>query len=374
MSGWARARLQVLQRQAIALGPGSKKATNNQMDQSLKARGAELRAAQLFPMKGAQRGLKMDAEAGQAPANWGEGDIGDQTGKVVFITGANIGLGFEAARMLSERGARILMACRDESKAREAMAAIKRRNGRAALDFVGLDLADLEQVAGVPEHVKTLGVSSIDVLLNNAGVMMPPKRQETKQGYELQFGVNHLAHFALTRLLFPMLAPQARVVTVASIADRRGDIRWDDPQWRKGYTPSASYGQSKTANLLFTLELSRRLQAAGSAIMALGAHPGVAMTNLATSSTLGPWLWLVKPLVAIGIGPKVQSPAMGALPEVYAAVGAVEPGAYFGPAQRTFGPPARAESHKAQHSGDAAAARRLWSLSEELTGAKFEVV
>lgn len=305
--------------------------------------------------------------------NWGERDIPDQTGKVVFITGANIGLGFEAARMLSARGARVLMACRDERRASDAIAAIKRKHKNAQLDFVPLDLADLDQVAGAAARIQSLGVATIDVLLNNAGVMMPPKRQQTKQGFELQFGVNHLAHFLLTKTLFPALSSEARIVTVASIADRRGDINWPDLQWTQSYNPSAAYGQSKTANLLFTLALSRRLHDATSNKRALAAHPGVAMTNLATSSTIGPWLWLIKPLLAVGVGPKVQSPAMGALPEVYAAVGAVDPGAYYGPANRTHGSPTRAEAHQAAHSSDSEAAERLWAISEQLTGGPFAV-
>lgn len=305
--------------------------------------------------------------------NWGESDIPDQTGKVVFISGANIGLGYEAARMLSGRGARVLMACRDAAKAADAIKSIQRLHPGAKLDFVPLDLADLNQVVTVPEKVRALGVGAIDVLLNNAGVMMPPKRLETKQGFEIEFGVNHLGHFALTRGLYGMLAPDARIVTVASLADRRGDINWDDLQWERSYNPSAAYGQSKTANLLFTLALTEKLRAVQSGKRAVAAHPGIAMTNLATSSTLGSWLWLVKPLVALGIGPKVQKPAMGALPEVYGAVGEIEAGAYYGPSERVYGPPVRAESHKAPHSSNLEAANRLWTLSEQLTGGAFVV-
>ena len=203
--------------------------------------------------------------------------------------------------------------------------------------------------------------------------MMPPKRQVTHQGFEIQFGTNHLGHFALTRSLFDLLSPQARIVNVASIADRRGDINWDDLQWVQSYNPSAAYGQSKTANLLFTLALTERLKAAGSGICAVAAHPGVAMTNLATTSTLGPWLWLVKPLVTLGLGPKVQPPAMGVLPEIYGATGEIEPGAYYGPEHKIHGHPIRAEAHRAAHSNDPKAAERLWTLSETLTGGRFSV-
>jgi NAD(P)-dependent dehydrogenase (short-subunit alcohol dehydrogenase family) len=305
--------------------------------------------------------------------NWGEGDIADQTGKTVFITGANIGLGFEATRMLSSRGARVLMACRDPERAKGAAATLRAANPKAKLDLIALDLSDLGSVSGVDAQLKALGVSRLDVLINNAGVMMPPKRLLTRQGHELQFGTNHLGHFALTRALFGMLSPDARIVNVASIADRRGDINWADLKWEKSYNPSAAYGQSKTANLLFTFELARRLQAAKSGKMTAAAHPGIAMTNLATSSTIGRWLWLIRILMALGLGPKVQPPAMGALPEVYAATGEIEQGAYYGPEHRVYGHPVRAEAHRAAHSSDPKSAAKLWAISEELTGGTFTV-
>ena len=305
--------------------------------------------------------------------NWGEGDIPDQTGKTVFITGANIGLGYEATRMLSSRGARVLMACRDPERAKGAASALRAANPKAQLDLLSLDLADFGSVSDVEPQLKALGVGRIDVLLNNAGIMMPPKRQLTRQGHEIQFGVNHLGHFALTRALYPMLSPNGRIVNVASIADRRGDINWRDLCWSKNYDPSASYGQSKTANLLFTLELARRLDAAKSGKRVVAAHPGIAMTNLATNSTMGRWLWLVRILLALGIGPKVQPPAMGALPEVYGATGDIEQGAYYGPEHKVNGHPIRADEHRSPHSTDVKSAARLWAVSEDLTRGTFNV-
>lgn len=302
---------------------------------------------------------------------WGEGDVPSQVGKVAFITGASNGLGYEASRILSSKGARVLMACRDAERAKAAVAGIIGRNATAHIDVIDLDLADLDSVSGVAGQVRALGVDQIDILLNNAGVMMPPKRQVTRQGFEVQFGTNHLGHFALTRSLFDLLSPQSRIVNVASIADRRGDINWDDLQWERSYNPSAAYGQSKTANLLFNLALTERLKAAGSAICAVAAHPGIAMTNLATTSTMGPMLRLIKPLIALGLGPKVQQPAMGVLPEIYGATGDIEPGAYYGPEHKIHGHPIRAEAHKAAHSNDTMAAARLWALSETLTGGRF---
>lgn len=306
-------------------------------------------------------------------ANWGEADIPDQTGRVILITGANSGLGFEATRMLAAKGAHVIMACRDAAKADTAVAEIRKGWPTGRMDLIALDLADLDSVAGAGDRVKALGVSRLDVLINNAGVMMPPKRLTTKQGFELQFGANFLGHFALTRTLFPLIAKDGRIVNVASIADRRGDIRWDDLQWTTAYNPSASYGQSKTANLLFNLGLTTRLAKAGSGITAVAAHPGVAITNLANNSVMGRWLWLLKPMVALGIGPKTHSAAKGALPEVYGAVGEIEPGAYYGPADRFIGPPARAEKDRSPHSADPQSAERLWAIGEQLTGAPFKI-
>lgn len=306
-------------------------------------------------------------------SNWAETDIPDQTNKVILITGANIGLGFEAARMLGSKGARVIMACRNQSRANEAKNAILAISPSAQLETVSLDLGDLDNIAQMPSQLKNLGIGQIDVLINNAGIMMPPKRQVTKQNFEAQFGTNHLGHFALTRTLFPSLSANARIVNVASIADRRGGINWDDIQWEKSYNPAAAYGQSKTANHLFTKALTDRLAAVKSNIMALAAHPGISRTNLAANSIIGNWLWLIEPLLNLGIGPKTQSAAMGALPEVYAASGEVEPGAYYGPSERTRGHPIRAEAHRAPHSSDEESAERLWKLSEELTGGNFVI-
>jgi NAD(P)-dependent dehydrogenase (short-subunit alcohol dehydrogenase family) len=305
--------------------------------------------------------------------NWSEADIANQSGKTIFITGANIGLGFEATRMLSAKGARVIMACRSEARANDARRAILAINPKAQLDIVSLDLGDLESASAMPAKLADIGVKKIDVLINNAGIMMPPKRQVTKQNFEAQFGTNHLGHFALTRTLFPLLAANGRIVNVASIADRRGDINWEDIGWEKTYSPAAAYGQSKTANLLFTKGLSERLAAAGSKIVALAAHPGISQTNLAANSILKNWLWLVMPLLKMGLGPKTQSAAMGALPEVYAATAEVEAGAYYGPSERTRGYPIRAEAHRAAHSDSAEAAQKLWEISEVLTGSEFVI-
>jgi protochlorophyllide reductase len=305
--------------------------------------------------------------------NWGEDDIPNQSGKTVLITGANIGLGYDTARMLAGKGAHVLMACRNEARGTGARDAIQAIHTDAKLDLVTLDLADLQSVAKLPGELAARGIVQLDTLINNAGVMAPPKRQTTAQGFEAQFGINHLGHFALTRTLFDMLAPDARIVNVASGADSFGDINYDDLQWEKNYNPQKAYGQSKTANLLFTCELTRHLADAGSNIRAVAAHPGMAETNLVTGSTFGKWMWVMKIMKAVRVGPQFQSSAMGALPQTYGATGEIEPGAYYGPANRYNGHPIRADHHRAKHSTDLASAGRLWTISEELTGGAFAI-
>ncbi|MEM8937025.1 MAG: oxidoreductase [Pseudomonadota bacterium] len=305
--------------------------------------------------------------------NWDESNIPDQTGKTVLITGANIGLGFETARMLAGKGAHVLMACRNEARGTEALNAIRTIHGEARLALFSLDLADLESVAKLPAALREDGISRLDVLINNAGIMMPPKRQTTKQGFEAQFGINHLGHFALTRSLFDMLSPDGRIVNVASGADRLGGINFDDLQWETDYNPQKAYGQSKTANLLFTYELTQRLAAAGSQKIAVAAHPGVADTNLAVGSTFSKWVWLLKIMNVLRLGPKLQSAEMGALPQTYAATGEIEPGAYYGPEKMYNGYPIRADHHRAEHSTNPDHALRLWEISEKLTEGAFSI-
>ena len=311
-------------------------------------------------------------------SQWGESDIPSTIkDKVVFITGANVGLGYESARMLAERGARIVLACRNVAKAEAAKAQILALHPQAQLEIVPLDLADLESVAAVPDELAKLKINKIDVLLNNAGIMATPKRTTTKQGFELQFGTNHLAHFALTAHLFRLLSDKARIVNVSSIANQAGDVNWDDIQWEQKYTPMGAYRQSKTANLLFTYELNRRLTEAKSGIVTVGAHPGVANTNLVEGSSFDNWFWKIFLILyriyafIIPFGIRLQSAAMGALPQVYASTDEVTPGGYYGPAKRTHGHPISAEAHRAAHSSDPANAKRLWEISEKLTDIKF---
>ena len=289
-------------------------------------------------------------------------DVPDLHGKCLIVTGANAGVGFAASTVLAGKGARVLLACRDGDKAEAAMARIKAAHPAADLAFLPLDLADIDSVRRAADLAAK--EPRLDVLLNNAGVMMPPLGH-TAQGYEMQFGVNHLGTFALSALLLPKLAqtPGARVVTTASLAHKRGVMNWDDLSAHQQYGPNTCYSQSKLANLLFLLELDRRLQAAHSSVMALGCHPGVAVTELSRHlPPLVQWAWPV-------LGLLLNSAEQGAWPSLQAATDpAVVAGGYYGPqgfmeARGVSGPASRRPQAL-----DVAAARRLWDVSIEMTG------
>jgi NAD(P)-dependent dehydrogenase (short-subunit alcohol dehydrogenase family) len=288
-------------------------------------------------------------------------DVPDQSGKTIIVTGANTGIGFEAAKVLAAKGARVLLGCRSRDKAEAAMSAIGREVSGADLAFLPLDQADLISVRAAAEQAAR--EPRIDVLLNNAGVMYPPLSR-TAQGFELQLGVNHLATFALTSLLLPKLAqtPGARVVVTASLAHMHGNIDWDDLAAEKGYSRTKRYTDSKLANLLFVQELDRRLRAAGSPVTAVACHPGIAKTELGRHS--GPFKVLFTP-----VGWFFNTAAKGAWPALQAATDpGIQPGGYYGPQgflemRGPSGPAKRAE--RAQ---DPALARRLWDVSVEMTG------
>jgi len=295
-------------------------------------------------------------------AGFTETDVPDQAGRTALVTGANTGIGFEIARALAARGARVLLGCRDEGKARAAMARIGALVPGADLAFLPLDQADLASVRRAADIAA--GEARLDLLFNNAGVMFPPLTR-TVQGHELQFGVNHLATFALTGLLLGKLAETAgsRVVVTSSLAHRRGRIQWDDIDAQRGYNAAARYGDSKLMNLLHVLELDRRLRASGSPVAAVACHPGVAATELMRhGNALARAIW---PLV----GKALNSPAMGAWPALQAATDPLAvAGGYYGPQGlwEARGP-SGAASRTAQ-SRDAGLAKRLWDLSVELTG------
>ncbi|TDW68677.1 NAD(P)-dependent dehydrogenase (short-subunit alcohol dehydrogenase family) [Novosphingobium sp. PhB55] len=288
--------------------------------------------------------------------------VAGQAGKCFLVTGANTGLGFEATRVLAVHGARVLMACRNEEKARLAMEHIRMDVPGANLAFVPLDQADLFSVRECAEQVAR-DEPRLDVLVNNAGVMVPPL-ERTVQGHELQFGVNHLAPFALTGLLLPKLAetPGGRVVITASLAHGRGRIDWDDLDARHSYKARQRYGDSKLANLLHMFELERRLRAAGSPVSAYACHPGIASTDLGRHSLAFRALFPIA-------GAVLNTAEEGAWPTLQAATDpAAEPGQYYGP-QRfggMSGPSGIARRNAAAR--DPQAARRLWEVSVQMTG------
>jgi NAD(P)-dependent dehydrogenase (short-subunit alcohol dehydrogenase family) len=288
-----------------------------------------------------------------------EADVPEQSGKCFIVTGANTGIGFEAARVLAARGARVLLGCRDRGRAEAAMARIVAASPNADLAFLPLDQADLDTVRAAAELVAR--EPRIDALVNNAGVMIPPLTR-TAQGFELQFGVNHLGCFALTALLLPKLAESGgRAVITASLAHRRGRIDWGDVNAERGYDRWKRYRMSKLANALFLFELDRRLRAAGSPVTAVGCHPGLAGTDLGRHA--GPFK-LVTGLVSL----LYNTPAQGAWPTLQAATAPVTPGGYYGPTGRGEARGPSGEAWRAPHALDPAAARRLWDLSVAMTG------
>ncbi|MFF4589291.1 oxidoreductase [Streptomyces sp. NPDC001388] len=288
---------------------------------------------------------------------WSSADIPDLTGRTVIITGANSGIGFTAADALARAGAHVVLAVRDPRRGQAAAARIA-----GSTEVRRLDLADLSSVrefaaewAGAPLHT----------LINNAGVMMLP-RQSTADGFERQFGTNHLGHFALTGLLLPYITD--RVVTVSSGAHRWGGavIEFDDVNLAAGYTPQRAYAQSKLANLLFTLELQRRLAESGSSVRALAAHPGYSATNL-QSHAASP---LARVFMRVGNALFAQDDRAGALPTLYAATQDLPGASYVGPDGLGEMRGAPTLVGRSAAASDADAARRLWTLSEELTGVR----
>ena len=287
---------------------------------------------------------------------WTISDLLQLDGTTAIVTGANSGIGLAAARALAGRGARVILAVRDIDKGTAAASSIA-----GDVEVRRLDLADLASVRSFADG----WTADVDLLINNAGVMVPPLTR-TRDGFELQFGTNHLGHFALTNLLLPRVT--GRVVTVSSSAHRGGRIDFDDPNWRvRPYRAWAAYGQSKLANLLFTLELQGRLTASGSTVKAVAAHPGWAATSLQARSQ-NPW---VNRLAEFANMLVAQDADGGALPTLYAATADIPGGSFAGPAGvgELRGNPTLVGRVRA--ASDPVAAGRLWSLSEELTGVRY---
>jgi len=295
-------------------------------------------------------------------SNWTAENIPDLAGKIAIVTGANSGIGYETARALASKGAIAILACRNKDKGEAAVRKTIRDDPGAKAEFIQLDLCDLASVRRFANEFAT-SYDRLDILINNAGIMAVPFGK-TADGFELQFGTNHLGHFALTGLLLDLMirTPQARVITVSSGGHRLGVIDFDNLNGEKDYDRGRAYAQSKLANLLFTYELQRRFDGAGVDTIAAAAHPGWTATNLQAH-----WR-MVRVLNKFF----AQKPRMGALPTLYAATASdVQGGDYYGPHgwQELRGYPTKVQSSDRSH--DAAVAARLWAVSEELTGVGY---
>ncbi|MCP2299870.1 NAD(P)-dependent dehydrogenase, short-chain alcohol dehydrogenase family [Nocardia amikacinitolerans] len=306
-------------------------------------------------------------------SKWTSAQIPDQTGRTIIVTGANSGLGFETAKELARHGAHVILTARDNAKGASAIDRLHAQVPKADVELKLLDLADLDSVRDFAADINQVG-QPLDAIINNAGVMWPP-RTLTKQGFELQFATNHLGHFALTGLLLDRLSQSARsggdtrIVAVSSVEHRGGAILFDDLTGERGYDPRTYYSQSKLANVLFGLELDRRLRAVGSPIRSVIAHPGYSATNLQTSGPTGLLRFFFG---SIGNKLMAQPAAHGAWNEEYAATAPeVLGGQFIGPDgfNEYRGHPHVVQPDKPALDSDVA--RRLWELSEQLTGVTY---
>ncbi len=296
---------------------------------------------------------------------WTENDVPNQTGRVAIVTGANSGIGYETARVLAVKGAHIVLACRSEERGRQAVDMLKAETPDAQVDLSLLDLSSLASVSDFVVRFRRTH-SQLDLLINNAGVMVPPFGK-TAEGFELQFGTNHIGHFALTAQLIDLLnaTSSARIVNVSSVAHKFGKMNFENLNAEKGYSAMGAYAQSKLANLLFGYELQRRLQGAGHSTLVTAAHPGWTATNLQVNAG---FVRVLNPIFAM-------KPLGGALPTLRAATDpAATPGAYYGPGgfMEWSGAPKTVSSSKRSH--DEATAAKLWAVSEQLSKVSFELV
>ncbi|WP_020423090.1 oxidoreductase [Amycolatopsis sp. ATCC 39116] len=305
---------------------------------------------------------------------WTEADIPDQTGRTVLVTGANSGLGLQTSLVLAAKGARVLIACRNPERGEQALRTVS-SGAAAAPELISLDLADLASVRAAAARAEELTGGKLDVLINNAGLMAAPKGR-TKDGFELQFGTNHLGHAALTWLLMPALrrGTNARVVTLSSLAATGGRVDFDDPGFEhRRYNPAAAYSQSKIANQIFALELDRRLRAAGDDVISVAAHPGYTATNLNSNMANAQGHPIVRKLVGgvtfLGDLLVAQGVRTGALPSLIAATAPdVNGGDYIGPSlfRGIRGNPTVVQPLRAAL--DRENGRKLWDLTAKLTG------
>jgi NAD(P)-dependent dehydrogenase (short-subunit alcohol dehydrogenase family) len=302
---------------------------------------------------------------------WSAADVPDQSGRVAVVTGANSGIGFEAAKVLAARGASVVLACRNPVKAADAEASIVETQPGAATSVTEMDLSSLDSVRAGAAAIRA-DHERIDLLINNAGIMAVPERRSV-DGFELQLATNHLGHFALTGLLMDRLlvAPASRVVAISSQAHRFGSMDFEDLNWERGYKSWGAYGRSKLANLLFVYELQRRLDRIGSETIATAAHPGFSRTELQRREP-GSLMDRLERLTRPVMGLVSQDAETGALPTLRAATDPDAVGGdYYGPSGfgEQTGPPVRVASSRA--SRDEADAARLWSVSERLTGVTY---
>jgi NAD(P)-dependent dehydrogenase (short-subunit alcohol dehydrogenase family) len=308
-----------------------------------------------------------------AAGKWTVQQIPTQTGKTALVTGANSGIGYQAALELARHGAHVLLGCRNAAKGLAALERLQREALGASAEVVELDMASLASIRAFASGFAARGIA-MDLLINNAGVMALPKREITVDGFERQFGTNHLGHFALTGLVMPQLlaAPAPRVVTVASIAHRSGKIDFENLQSEKSYKPRPAYNTSKLANLLFALELERRAEAAGSKLVSIPVHPGVSRTSIFINSLGDGKPSLIMRVIVPVISLVMQSDVAGALPTLYAATSPnAKGGEYIGPDgfMAIKGSPT-VEQPKPQ-ALDEVVAKKLWVVSEELTGVVY---
>ena len=305
--------------------------------------------------------------------NWTADDIPPQTGKLAVVTGANSGIGYATALELARKGASVVLACRNPSKAEDALARLKTSVPGAKAELAALDLSDRKSVRAFGAAFAARN-APLDLLINNAGIMAPLTRRTSPDGFELQLATNHFGHFALTALLLTSLkrAPAPRVVTVASISHRHGRIDFNDLQRERRYSPWPAYSQSKLANLLFAFELQRRADKAGFKLLSVSAHPGVSRTKLLENGPGGGRSSLMTRVADLFMPLVCQPEEQGALPSLFAATSAdAVPGGYYGPDGflEMAGFPVRVGC--STRAKDEDAARRLWDLSEKLTGASF---
>lgn len=310
------------------------------------------------------------SKSDDGPKRWTPGRLDDLSGRTILITGANSGIGWEAARILARRGAHVVLTARSEAKATDAVDRLRAEQSDLELSTVILDLADLGSVSSAAAAIRERH-ARLDALVNNAGVMALPYRT-TADGFEMQLGTNHLGHFALTAELLPLVeAAGGRVVTVSSMAARRGAIDFDDLMGETSYRKWDAYSQTKLANLLFTLELERRLRAADAAAMAVACHPGWAATNLQAAGPRMEGSRSKELIMKLANSLLSQSAERGSWPTAYAAAGdGVAGGGYYGPVGiAEFRGPVGAARFPAR-ALDEETARRLWEVSNELTGAE----